>query len=159
MNILNESIFDVMVFCVVVGCTNHSNKKGEKFSCFHLPGHAHLRNVWLAKLKRENLPNERSIPFTKPCIDPPGKLFICCIAIWPNKESISQNFKMSISQNKQIKFFIKILFSCLKSRLPRNHPLFRAAQPKRFSIQSHLCKEAWILLPCSRSNYLNNINI
>ena len=60
---------------------NHSNKKGEKFSCFRLPGHAHLRNVWLAKLKRENLPNERSIPFTKPCIDPPGKLFICCIAI------------------------------------------------------------------------------
>ena len=61
MNILNESIFDGMVFCVVVGCTNHSNKKGEKFSFFHLPGHAHLRNVWLAEIKRENLPNEQSI--------------------------------------------------------------------------------------------------
>ena len=49
-----------MVFCVVVGYTNHSNKKGEKFSFFRLPGHAHLRNVWLAEIKRENLPNERS---------------------------------------------------------------------------------------------------
>ena len=34
--------------------------RNSAFSVF-LAGHAHLTNVWFAEIKRENLPNERSI--------------------------------------------------------------------------------------------------
>ena len=47
-----------MVYCAVVGCYNHSNKKNttEKISYFRLPSDESLRGTWLSKIKREDLP-------------------------------------------------------------------------------------------------------
>ena len=43
-----------MVYCAVVGCYNHSNKKNntEKISYFCLPSDEYLRRTWLSKIKR-----------------------------------------------------------------------------------------------------------
>ena len=65
---------------------------------------------------------------------------------------------MSIGQNKQIKLFIKILFTCLKSRLPRNHTLFRVAQQKRFSNTIAFEQRSLNSSALLTQLYLNNIN-
>ena len=47
-----------MVYCAVIGCYNHSNKKytTEKISYFRLPSDESLRRTWLSKIKRQDLP-------------------------------------------------------------------------------------------------------
>ena len=47
-----------MLYCVVVGCYNHSNNKNitEKISYFRLPSDESLRRTWLSKIKRQDLP-------------------------------------------------------------------------------------------------------
>ena len=47
-----------MVYCAVVGCYNHSNKKNttEKISYFRLPSNESLRRTWSSKTKRQDLP-------------------------------------------------------------------------------------------------------
>ena len=47
-----------MVYCVVVGCYNHSKKKNttEKNSYFCLPSDGNLRRTFLSKIKRQDLP-------------------------------------------------------------------------------------------------------
>ena len=46
-----------MVYCVVVGCSYHSNRKitTEKISYFHLPSDESLRRTWLNKIKKQDL--------------------------------------------------------------------------------------------------------
>ena len=47
-----------MVYCAVVGCYNHSNKKNatEKISYFRLASHESLRRTSMSKIKRQDLP-------------------------------------------------------------------------------------------------------
>ena len=47
-----------MVYCDVVGCYNHLNKKNttEKVSYFRLSSDKSLRRTWLSKIKRQDLP-------------------------------------------------------------------------------------------------------
>ena len=47
-----------MVYCAVVSCYNHSNKKNttEKISYFRLPSDESLHRTWLSKIKRQDLP-------------------------------------------------------------------------------------------------------
>ena len=47
-----------MVYCAVVGCYKHSNKKNttEMISYFCLPSDESLHRTWLSKIKRQNLP-------------------------------------------------------------------------------------------------------
>ena len=47
-----------MVYCAVVGCYNHSNKKNttEKIHYLFLSSDESLRRTWLIKIKRQDLP-------------------------------------------------------------------------------------------------------
>ena len=51
-----------MVHCAAIDCSNSSSKRNdEKISFFKLPKDINLKKIWIAKLKRENLPREENI--------------------------------------------------------------------------------------------------
>ena len=53
-----------MVHCSAINCTNSSSKKSDNpFSFFKLPKDANRRKVWIAKLKRANLPKDEHLRF------------------------------------------------------------------------------------------------
>ena len=48
-----------MFHCAAINCTNSSSKKSDNtFSFFKLPKDPNRRKVWIAKLKRANLPKD-----------------------------------------------------------------------------------------------------
>lgn len=50
-----------MVHCAAIDCTNSSSKKNdENISFFKLPKDSR-KNIWIAKLKRENLPKDENV--------------------------------------------------------------------------------------------------
>lgn len=50
-----------MVHCAAIDCTNSSSKKkDENISFFKLPKDSR-RKIWIAKLKRENLPRDEHV--------------------------------------------------------------------------------------------------
>ena len=52
-----------MVYCCAVNCSNNSKGKGKEknISFFRLPRDESLKKVWLAKIKRSNLPDENNV--------------------------------------------------------------------------------------------------
>jgi len=48
-----------MVYCVAFGCKNDS-RKNKECSYYRFPKDSNLRDVWLAKISRENVPDVNS---------------------------------------------------------------------------------------------------
>ena len=52
-----------MVYCVAVGCVSNTNNRNTKgnISFYRLPKEVKIKNDWIAKIKRENLPKEENV--------------------------------------------------------------------------------------------------
>ena len=95
-----------MVHCAAINCTNSSSKKSDStFSFFKLPKDPNRVKVWLAKLKRANLPKDGNLHvcheyFEENCFQRDLRVsyifLICCLLAKYVPERISETMHFTL---------------------------------------------------------------